>query len=55
MSAALLILSSSDIVSDIETPASLIPETLSVNDIDSDKLIVGLAVVLSVNVRESDM
>ena len=53
MSAFLTILSSSEIDSANEIPASLILEILSVNGIDSDKLIVGLAVVLSVNDRDS--
>ena len=34
--------------------AALIPETLSISDMDSDKLMVGSAVVLSVNATESD-
>ena len=55
MSELLVILSSSNIVSDNEMSASLIPETLSISDMDSDKLIVGLAIVLSVNATESDM
>ena len=55
MAEVLVILSSSNIVSDNEMSASLIPETLSISDMDSDKLIVGLAIVLSVNATESDM
>ena len=54
MSASLEILSSSEIDSDSEMSAALIPETLSARDIDSVKLIVGLAVVLSVNDTDSD-
>ena len=55
MSASLEILSSSEIVSDNEMYAALIPETLSISDMDSDKLMVGSAVVLSVSATESDM
>ena len=48
MSESLEITSVNDIVSNNEMPKALVPETLSVSDIDSNKLIVGLAVVLPV-------